>query len=141
MKHVAIYIGRRVTVAGKLGYYWLIDGKTTGYMKQLAPAKIGEGWTITLNADGNVVLGGKDTPTQLPEKHGAPRERALEWTALDIAANQVQVNQRVNKKLAARKTEFDIALKPLQFMIDELRHNDERACFVQAVITALWRRK
>jgi hypothetical protein len=130
----AVYIGRRITQAKKLAYFWHFDGeeRPRGWTGQVAPAKIGESWTITLSDNGGVYTGGQHKPLQA-SLSDAPVEKVREWQAADVAHAQDFAERKAMRKLAARKSEFDQTMQPLLAMYDTLRTHDERQAFMMAV--------
>jgi hypothetical protein len=136
----AIYIGRRVATNNKLSYFWQFDGEESprGYTKRPVHSLIGERWEFQQADDGSVWFSGKNAPKRMGLIDDI--EKIKEWTAMDEANYQMDVTQRQDRKLAARKTHFDAAIRPLKEMADKLRSNEERAAFIQRVQSELWRR-
>jgi len=136
----AIYIGRRITVDHKIAFFWQFDGedKPRGYTKKLTSALIGERWEFQADSNGSLHTGVGKTPKQLDVIGDA--DKIKEWTATDAANEQWEIGRRMERKLAARKTQFDEALRPLKEMLDKLHNHDDRAAFIQRVQSELWRR-
>ena len=130
----AVFIGRRITTANKLAYFWHFVGeeRPRGWQHQLAPATIGECWSFTLTNEGGVFTSGEHKPAQLPARD-ASVSSITEWQATDIAHTQRLAQEKATRKLAARKTEFDRALEPLLSMYQTLRTRDDRHAFLSAV--------
>jgi hypothetical protein len=142
MKIQAIYKGRRTTTDNKACYLWLFLSADTGdveklYMKQLAPAIVGEKYELTLSDNGSVFTGGENRPkpisVQLDPRH-------IEWSALDTIAKEECDNIKAMKKLDKLNNEFERRLAPLKQMFDTLQYHDDRHQFVSKITKELWRR-
>lgn len=140
-KREAVYIGRRITVNGKLLHFWRIgdDEKAVCWKKQPAPAVIGEAWSFSFSSDNSVFTSGKDAPQRVGNM--SPKKSITEWAALDIAHAESNSQKLAGARLAKRESEFDRCITPLVEMMDSLTMNEDRAFFVNRVVMELWRRR
>lgn len=133
----ATYVGRRTTVENRLCYAYKVgdEAALSLYTKPLFPALIGEKWTIEKDEKGSVFL---KTAKRIQEP--IDRETANEWEAEDVAHLQRDVERKFAAKLKNRETEFAKALTPIKTMCNGLKYHEDRAAFIQRVVSELWRR-
>lgn len=136
-KRTGVYIGRRLTSKNKIAHFWIFndtDGKPGGYIKQIAPASIGEHWSFTFE--------GKSLYTR--GEHGPKRTGDLErdrapWVAEDQIAYQHDLDRKAEQKLKARRTEFDHALEHLRLLVLSVKGFDNRDALIRRIATELRR--
>lgn len=136
----ATYVGRRSTTNGRLAWFWKIDGRedTAGYAKQIAPAKIGEEWELTFQGE-SVVVRGEGKPASVG--FCKSKTDVTIWTAKEVVALQEHDERLAERKLAARKSQFETVIEPLRLMALSLRTHSERAAFIARVSSELWKQK
>lgn len=139
---LAFYIGRRVATGNKLAHFWQFYGedKPRGFIKQLAPATIGEVWAVTVTDDNKHYVGGPKGPKRAEVQKTHDRKQVHEWVALDAAAYADNQTRLAEKKLAKRRTEFDRALEPLRNLVVACPTHEQRAFLINAIVSELWRR-
>jgi len=132
-KQIGVYIGRRITIKGKLAYFWNFEGeeKARGYKDVIAPAVIGEAWEFTFE-DGTIFLRGEKGPGRVPSKDG-DSDMVKFWGAQDIASYQSFQDEKEMERLKKRKQPFDKAMEPLVQMYETLRTSQERNAFMNAI--------
>lgn len=136
----AVYQGRRLTSEHKLGHFWKKDfqDRAGGYTKQVAPAKIGERWKFSTIASGAVIVSGPHRPVLIGRQ--IANSETETWEALDAAHAQEFEAEKAARSLARRASLFEQRIEPLKQMMAALPSHNERAYFVQKVVTELWRR-
>lgn len=144
MKTIEItYLGRRVGKGSRLIYAYSFYGeeKTRYYKEPIVPAKIGERWKVTeIDDKGSIHVRGEHRPVCLDSFHGSETKIA-EWEATDAAHSQEAREQRAAKKLAKRKSQFEVMMEPLERMYDALDTMSDRHYFLHAVQNQLLRRR
>lgn len=135
----ATYIGRRMTVSGKLAYFWLFDGedKARGYKKQLIFAQPGEVILFKLADSGEVYVSGKDHG---PKRTTKTTEHKTLYVAEDQANYQMWMEAKADRRMKEEETDFDRALKPLRNLIAQCRFHDDKAALINRITSELWRR-
>lgn len=136
-KRKGVYVGRRLTTGNKLAHFWLFDdtdGKPGGYVKQIAPASIGEYWLFTFEGK-SLYTRGEHGPKRTGD---IERDRAC-WVAEDQVAYQYNLDRKADNKLKARRTDFEAALEPLRLLVLAVRTLDEREALITRIASELRR--
>lgn len=133
----ATYVGRRITTDNKLAHFWHVEGeaKPAGYMKQVAPAAVGEIWRLSFNDKDNIYVGGDYKP-QNTEMFCDPDTRAR-YVGEDAAAYQRHVDMKADRALKNRETEFERAMEPLRRLIRAVRSYDDRHALIRRITSEL----
>lgn len=137
MKTVCVtYVGRRLTTKNKLAHFWLASGEQAprGYLKQFAPARIGEQWNVTFDDDGRLFIAGEHKPVQCA---GVTRKYDPAWITADQVAYQHDLDRKADAKLKARRSDFDDAIEPLRNLVLAVNSWSERQALVARISSEL----
>lgn len=141
-KVVGTYAGVRITSDNKLGFFWSFPDRESivGYVKNPAPASIGESWEFTRSKDGQSIMYGTGLDPTRRGFETANEEHREKWEAESVAAEGMMAHKRMNKKLAERDSYFESAMRPLKALMDRLQYTEDRGAFVMKVVGELMRR-